>query len=49
MANLESGELTFDQINTNILADFGIKTEDQFMMIAQRLSEAFESDTADIE
>ena len=49
MANLESGELTFDQINSAILNDFGIKTEDQFMMITQRLSEAFDSDTADID
>ncbi|MDC7226462.1 MAG: HDOD domain-containing protein [Spirochaetales bacterium] len=49
MANLESGEITFEQINVNILNDYGIKTEEQFMMITQRLSEAFDADAADAE
>lgn len=49
MANLESGEISYDQINLSILNDFGIKTEEQFMMITQRLSEAFDADSSDID
>ncbi|MBI9107729.1 MAG: HDOD domain-containing protein [Spirochaetales bacterium] len=45
MSNLESGKITFDQINTKIMLDFGIQTEEQFMMIQQRLSGAFDSDS----
>ncbi len=45
LANLESGEITFEQIHTPILLDFGIQSEEQFLMIQKRLSEAFDNDT----
>ena len=44
MANIESGEIAFEQIETRIMQDFGIQNEEQFMMIQQRLSEAFDAD-----
>jgi len=44
MSNIESGEITFDQINTGIMLDFGIQTEEQFMMIQKRLADAFDED-----
>jgi putative nucleotidyltransferase with HDIG domain len=45
IANIESGEMTFDQIEKGVLASFGIKSEGQCTTILQRLSEAFTRDT----
>ena len=49
MANIESGEIVFEQIHSNIMLDFGIQTEEQFMMILHRLSEAFVADSSNAE
>jgi putative nucleotidyltransferase with HDIG domain len=49
MSNIETGEITFEHIDTRILLDFGIQTEEQFMMIQGRLSEAFDADSPDFQ
>ena len=49
MANIESGELTWEQMDTGILLDFGIQSEDQFMMIQKRLADAFDTDSSAID
>ena len=41
VANLETEKLTFDQIDTRILAHFGIKSKDQLMAIVSRLKKNF--------
>ncbi|MDC7124788.1 MAG: HDOD domain-containing protein [Spirochaetales bacterium] len=42
MANVETDELLFEQINSNILRNYGIQSEEQFNQIIERLSDAFE-------
>ena len=49
LSNLETGDITFDQIDSNVLHDFGIQTEDQLMMIQQRLAEAFDANQPEID
>ncbi len=49
LANIESGEITFEQVDMSILQDFGIQTEEQYMMILQRLSEAFDENASETE
>ena len=41
IANIESDEMVFEQVDEDVLANFGINSEDQLMMILQRLSAAF--------
>ncbi|MCK5198059.1 MAG: HDOD domain-containing protein, partial [Spirochaetales bacterium] len=41
IANIESDEMVYEQIDREVLANFGINSEEQLMMILQRLSEAF--------
>ncbi len=45
MVNMEDGEVTFEQLNPKILADFGIKGREQVNLIRERLSGAFEKET----
>lgn len=45
LANIEAGEITYDQIEPEVLQSFGIKNEKQCMTILQRLSTAFNRDT----
>lgn len=49
LANIENGEITYDQIDTKVLLDFGIQTEAQLTMILQRLSEAFDANQSEME
>ncbi len=46
MSNLETGEITFEQIDPQIMSEFGIHSEDQLVAIQQRLSAAFNADRA---
>lgn len=41
LCNLEDDEITFEQIESEVLRDFGITSENQLMMILQKLSDAF--------
>jgi putative nucleotidyltransferase with HDIG domain len=41
IANIESDEMVYEQINREVLTNFGIKSEDQLMTILKRLSAAF--------
>lgn len=45
LVNMEEGEITYEQLNPAILADFGIKGAEQIEMIRERLSTAFEKET----
>ncbi|WP_020611080.1 HDOD domain-containing protein [Sediminispirochaeta bajacaliforniensis] len=45
LANLENGEITFEQIDPKVLAGFHIRSEEQGNAILQRLSDAFSKDT----
>ena len=42
VCDVERERIGFDQINSSVLKDFGITTEDQLARIQQRLSQAFE-------
>ncbi|MDR1893450.1 MAG: HDOD domain-containing protein [Spirochaetales bacterium] len=42
LATLESGEISYEQINSAILKNFGITTDKQLMTIHQKLQEAFQ-------
>jgi putative nucleotidyltransferase with HDIG domain len=44
LANLESGEVSFEQIETQVLASFNIRSEEQCRAILNRLSDAFKRD-----
>ncbi|MBN2508648.1 MAG: HDOD domain-containing protein [Spirochaetales bacterium] len=44
LCDIEKGDLTFEQVEQFVLSDFNIKTKDQFNIILQRLSHAFESE-----
>ena len=41
IANIESDEMVFEQVNEEVLSNFGINSEAQLMMILERLSSAF--------
>jgi len=41
IANIESDEMVYEQVDREVLANFGINSEEQLMMILQRLSAAF--------
>jgi len=41
IANIESDEMVYEQLDQEVLTSFGINSEDQLMMILQRLSAAF--------
>lgn len=42
LVNLEEDELSYEQIESEVLRDFGINSENQVMQILQRLSDAFD-------
>jgi len=42
ICNIEDKSLTFDQIETKVLEDFNISTEEQLMLIQKRLDQAFQ-------
>ncbi len=44
MANIENGELSYDQIEPGVLASFNIKSEEQCKAVLTRLSDAFTRD-----
>jgi len=47
MANLESREILFDQIDKDVLKSFGIATEEQMNMVLERLKTAFEENKSE--
>ncbi len=49
MANIETGDMAYEQLDPQVLSEFGIKTEEHFTMIQQRLSEAFDNDSTNHE
>lgn len=42
LCNIETEEITYEQLEKKVLAFFGLKTEQQFMSIRERLEAAFE-------
>lgn len=44
LVNIEDGEISYDQLNTEVLRNYGIKSEDQVKVIIERLSKAFETE-----
>ncbi len=42
LCNLEDDEITYEQIESEVLRDFGITSENQLMTMSKRLSDAFE-------
>lgn len=44
ICDLEKGEMDFDQIEKKVLVFFGIKSKDQFAVVQERLSSAFEKE-----
>lgn len=47
LCGIENGEIVFDQLNRDVLEDFGISTEEQFRLLLDRLSMAFEDSKRD--
>ena len=48
MANLETQELLYEQLDTDILRSFGISTEEQLNMVHEKLKSAFEENRSDL-
>jgi len=46
LVNLEDGEISYDQLNQTVLRNYGIKSEEQVKIIIERLSKAFEQESA---
>ncbi len=46
LVNLEDGELAYEQLNQDVLKNYGIRSEEQVKVIIDRLSKAFENESA---
>src|SRR6056297_3715819 len=46
LVNLEDGEITYEQLNQDVLKNYGIRSEEQVKVIIDRLSKAFENESA---
>jgi putative nucleotidyltransferase with HDIG domain len=46
LVNIEDGEFSYDQLNQEVLESYGIKNEEQVKVIIDRLSRAFENESA---
>lgn len=46
LVNLEDGEINYDQLDQTVLHNYGIKNEEQVNIIIERLSQAFEQESA---
>ncbi len=46
LVNIEDGEIAYDQLNQAVLQSYGIKSEEQVSIIIERLSKAFEQESA---